>query len=116
MIATRLQSSSTSFEQVAGEEDGDPLAGEAPDEVAHVAHPGRVEARRRLVEEQQARLPQQGGGDPEPLPHPVRVAADTVLRAVGQLDELEHLADPRPRARLVVGGSSSRFLRPERYG
>ena len=33
--------------------------------------------------------------DAEPLAHPVRVAADAVLGAVAQLDELEHLVDAR---------------------
>ena len=47
---------------------------------------------------------QQRRGDPEPLAHAVRVAADAVLRAVAQLDELEHLVDPGARARLVVVG------------
>ena len=113
MIATRLQSSSTSCEQVAGEQDRDPLAGEAAHEVAHVAHPGRVEPGRRLVEQEQPRLAQQRGGDPEPLAHAVRVAADPVLRPVAQLDELEHLVDPGARAaarrsRRAAAGSAAR--------
>ena len=40
--------------------------------------PGRVEAGRRLVEQQQPRVAQQRRGDAEPLAHAVRVAADLV--------------------------------------
>ena len=58
-------------EQMAGKQDRDPFAREATDEVAHVAHPGGVEPGGRLVEQKQPRLPQQRGGDPEPLPHSV---------------------------------------------
>ena len=85
-------------EQVAREEHGEPFAREPAHELTHVAHPGRVEPGRRLVEQQQLRLPQQRGGDPEALAHPVRVAADAVLGPVAQLDQLEHLLDPRTRA------------------
>ena len=56
-----------------------PFAGEAADQLAHVAHPRRVEAGRGLVEDQQARAAQQRRGDPQALAHPVRVAADPVL-------------------------------------
>ena len=77
----------------------------------------RVEAGRRLVEQQQARLAQQRRGDPEPLAHPVRVAADPVLGAVGELDDLERLVDPRRRRRRRrARRSSSRLSRPLRYG
>ena len=80
---------------VAGEQHRDPFVGETADQRAHVAHPGRVEAGRGLVEDQQARAAQQRGGDPEPLAHAVRVAADLVLGAGAELDDVEHLVDPR---------------------
>ena len=70
-----------------------PLVGEPADERAHVPHAGRIEAGRRLVEQQQARRAQQRPGDAEALAHAVRVAADLVLRAVGEVDGVEHLAD-----------------------
>ena len=104
-------------QEVAREQDRDPVAGEPADEVAHVAHAGRVEAGRRLVEQQQPRLAQQRRRDPEPLAHPVRVAADAVLRAVAQLDDLEHLVDARARDGLVVVGEQlAGSAGPERYG
>ena len=46
----------------------------------------------------------QRGGDPEPLAHPVRVAAHPVLGPVGQLDGLERLIDPLARAVAVERG------------
>ncbi len=65
-------------EQVAREQHGDALAGEPPDQCAHVAHARRVEPGRRLVEQQQPWIAKQRAGDPEPLPHAVRVTADLV--------------------------------------
>ena len=85
--------------QVRGEQHGDALVGEPPHERAHVAHAGRVEAGGRLVEQQQPRVAQQRPGDPEPLAHAVRVAADPVLRAVGEVDGVERRADARARRR-----------------
>ena len=67
-------------QQVAGEQHGHPLVGQPPDQQPHVAHSGGVEPGGRLVEQQQLRIAQQRRGDPEPLAHPVRVAADPVAR------------------------------------
>ena len=97
---------------MARQQDRDPFAGQAADEVAHVAHAGRVETRRRLVEEEQPRLAQERGRDPEPLAHPVRVAADAMLRAVGQLDQLEYRVDARARIAVVVVGEQQQVLAP----
>ena len=79
MIATRLQSSSTSARMWLESRIVIPSDGEPLHELAHVAHAGRVEAGRRLVEQQQLRLAQQRRGDAEPLAHAVRVAADAIL-------------------------------------
>src|SRR5207302_2887544 len=72
-------------EEMARQQHGDPLAGQAANEVAHVAHAGRVEAGSGLVQEEQLRLPQKRRGDAEPLAHPVRVAADLVVATVLEL-------------------------------
>src|SRR5207253_533264 len=40
--------------------------------------------------------------DAQALAHAVRVAADAVLGAVAELDELEHLVDPAPRLAAVI--------------
>ena len=68
---------------------------EPRDERAHVAHAGRIQAGRGLVEQQQPRIAQQRRGDAETLAHAVRVAADAVALAVGQLDDVQRLVDPR---------------------
>ena len=103
--------------QVAGEQHGDALVGEPPDQRAHVAHAGRVEAGRRLVEQQQPRVAQQRAGDAEPLAHAVRVAADPVLGAVGEVDGVERRVDARRRASSPSSAAtSSRLRRPVRYG
>ena len=70
----------------------------------HVAHAGRVESGRRLVEQEHPRVAEERRGDAEPLAHPVRVAADLVLRAVAKLDDVEHLVDPAAGAASVVVG------------
>src|SRR5436305_3261223 len=79
---------------MAREQHGDALAGEPGDEPAHVPHPAWVEAVRRLVQEQEPRVADEGGGDSEPLPHALRVATDAVVRPVAEVDELEQLVDP----------------------
>ena len=82
---------------MAREQDRDPLAGEPLHELAHVAHPCGIETGRRLVEQEQLRVAQQRRRDAEPLLHPVRVAADAILRTVAQVDRVEHLLDARRR-------------------
>ena len=99
---------------MAREDDRHALVGEAADEHAHVAHPGRVEAGRRLVEQQQLRVAQQRGGDAEPLAHAVRVAADPVAGAIGELDRLQRLVDSQRCPAAIEAASSSRFRRPLR--
>ena len=62
--------------------------------------PRGIESGRRLVEDQEPRRPQQGGGDPEPLAHSVRVAADAVASArAASSTDVEHLVDARRRVR-----------------
>ena len=97
---------------VAGEQHGDPVFGEAANQLAHVAHPGRVEARGGLVEDQQARPAQQRGGDPQALAHAVRVAARPGARRAGSARRRQHLVDARSAAPSPSSAaSSSRFLR-----
>ena len=64
-------------QQVAGEEDGDPvLLGHAADQLAHFVDARRVQAVRRLVEDQQFGDRQERHGDAEALAHALRVAAN----------------------------------------
>jgi hypothetical protein len=81
-----------------------PWSGEPPDQRAHVPHAGGVEAGGGLVEQQEPRRAQQRPGDAEALTHPVRVAADLVLGAVGEVDCVERLADPAGGAVAVERG------------
>ena len=98
-------------EDVARHEHGLARRGELLERRAHGDDAGRVEPVRRLVEEQQARVAQQGGRDAEPLLHPERIGLDAVLRPLAQADELEELLDPRLRrlgARWPPGSAGSR--------
>ena len=81
-------------EDVAGDEHGPALGRLCPQQIAQPAHPLRVEAVGRLVEDQDPRLAEQRRGQRQPLPHPQRVALHPPLGGAGQLDHLQHLVDP----------------------
>src|SRR5204862_3837991 len=55
----------------------------------------RVEADRRLVEEQDLRVVQEPASDVQPLAHPARVRLDTFVLAAAEPDDLEQLVDAR---------------------
>jgi hypothetical protein len=80
-------------EQVAGDEHGGALVGQAAQQVADLDDPGRVQPVGRLVQHQQRRVGQQRGGDAEALLHAQRVGAVGVVGPVGQPDQLQHLLD-----------------------
>ena len=65
----------------------DELADEGPDVVARL----RVEARRGLVEDQQARAADEARAEVEPAAHAARVAAHEPVGGVGQAEPLERL-------------------------
>ena len=77
--------------------DGVELRLEVRDEIEHLGLDGRVEARRRLVEDEQGRILGERHRDDHALLHParelVRVAAEDAVR-VGDLHLSQHL--PRP--------------------
>ena len=82
-------------EQVAGDDDRDPELGAGPpDEREHLVAAGRVEAVRRLVEQQQARVVDEGLGELDPLLHAGRVAADRAIALLVQADVAEDLGGP----------------------
>ena len=64
--------------------------------------PAGFDTGRRLVEEQQTWRAQGACGDPQPLPHPVRVAADSIIGASVEIDQLEYPVDPAAGAPVVV--------------
>ena len=68
-------------EEVGGEHDGAALGGQLVDEGDDVAGAGRVEARGRLVEEEQLGVVQQGPGQGDPLALSGREAAGEIVGA-----------------------------------
>ena len=89
-----------------------PCAASRGQHAMHVTGADRVEAVRRFVEHQQPRPGQQRGGEPEPLAHPEREAADAVVRDVGEPDLLQRVVDAvgavasqaRQRVEVLPGG------------
>ncbi len=70
-MATRLQTSSTSASRWLESMIVMPWPARRWIEHAHVPHAAGIKPSRRLVEQQQLGVPQQRGGDPQPLAHPV---------------------------------------------
>ena len=68
---------------------------EGAQEVAQPADAFGIEAVRRLVEDEQLRLAEQRGGEPEPLPHAERVALHAPAGGRLELDQAQHLVDAR---------------------
>ena len=73
------------------------LHGEALDELAHVDALQRVEAARRLVEDQDLRVRQERHREAGALAQTAREVADEVARAVLEADALQHRGDAQPR-------------------
>ena len=83
-------------------------AGEPAIVRAQLARAHRVDADRRLVEEDHRRVVEQAAGDVQPLAHAARVALDALVLAARQADQLEQLVDPPP---LVAGRRRRRARR-----
>ncbi len=81
---------------MAAQDDRDAIRNELAQERADGVRASRIKAARRLVKEQQPRIAQQRGGDPEPLSHARRVTGDAVPCAGRQADALERPVDVRP--------------------
>ncbi len=107
-------------EQVAGDQDGGAVSGELTDQVADLAGALRIQAVRRLVEDQQVARLQQCSRQPEPLLHPRASTGGTSCRAAASARP----GRARPRcagAGRRVGGriagiQAAQVVRPERYG
>ena len=67
------------------------LADEAADDVPHAEPAARVEAGRRLVQEQQPRPADQRAGEVEPAAHAAGVGLDDPVGGVGKVELLEQL-------------------------
>ena len=84
---------------MAREHYGGSVRRELGEDAMHVPLACRVEPVDRLVQHEQPRPGEQRGGKPEPLTHPERKAAHSVVGDVGEPDLLEDLVDSRrPRA------------------
>src|SRR5690606_40113099 len=64
----------------------------------------RVETVGRLVEDQDVRVAQYGGGDAEPLTHAHGVALELSSRGRREPDQLEYLVDPLRRVARGLAG------------
>ena len=84
------------------------LLDEAPDDVPHPDPAARVEAGRRLVEDQQSRAADEGGAEVEAAAHAARVGLDDAVAGLGQLELLEQLVRRGGAPRATAGGRAVR--------
>jgi hypothetical protein len=78
-------------EVLGGEEQGRPVAHEVAQHTPELDPAARVEAGRRLVEEEHRRGGDEAGGEVEPAPHAARVVLDDLVAGLGQREPLEQL-------------------------
>ena len=79
------------FEVLRRQQDRRPLAAQVADDLPDLVATPRIETRRRLVEEEHARLREQAGRQVEPPSHPARVCLRGSVGGVGELEALEQL-------------------------
>src|SRR3712207_549476 len=91
-------------EEVAGEEDREPLAGELAHQRPDVAHAAWVQAVRRLVQDEKLWFPEERRRYRQPLLHPLRVRLYLILRPACQVHGLEHPLYRRGLVPAPVGG------------
>jgi hypothetical protein len=94
--------------QVAGQEDGPPVPGQAFDQFAYPGHALRVEAVDRLVQDQGGGVAQEGPGQTQTLAHAEGEAAHPFVRHRPQASQLDHFVHPPP-ADAVGGGQSAQM-------
>ena len=82
-------------EDVAADEDRLAHRPQLAKDLAHLDAGPRVEARGRLVEDQQRRIVDERVGEAQPLAHAAREGLDVGVALVGEADDLEQLADHR---------------------
>ncbi len=86
------------------------------DHFAELLDAARIEAVRRLVEDQQPRICEQATRDPETLAHAERVALDLVVGALGEADAGERRADPLAHLRAAHRGDDAQVLATRQVG
>ena len=78
-------------EVLRGEQDRGAAAGEVADGLPHLEATLRVEAGRRLVEEDHRRAPDQAHREVEPAAHAARVARHPLIPRAGEREAVEHV-------------------------
>jgi len=76
-------------EEMAGDEDGHPLIGQRSDQGSHLDDSGRVQPVGGLIEDEQGRPGEEGGGNSQPLFHAQRIALVTLVGLVGDRRDRE---------------------------
>ena len=94
--STRSASRSTSSRMWLEKRIVRPVGRHGTQQVHHLQPLARVHAVERLVEEQDRRVVDQRGGDLDPLPHALRVAADRPVRRVASSTRSMRASPPRP--------------------
>ncbi len=84
------------FEVLRGQEDRDAAGRELADDPPHHPAASRIQARRRLVEEDDPRVPDQGHRQVQAPLHPARIGRDQLSGRVREVELLEQLGDPLP--------------------
>jgi len=82
-------------QRMARDKHGPSLRRERTQEITQPAHPIGVKAVRRLVKDKQLGVAEQRRRKPKPLAHPERIPLDTSLRGILELDQPQHLVNPR---------------------
>jgi hypothetical protein len=88
-------------EVLGGQQDGRAVVHEAAHDAPHVLALGRVQAGRRLVEEDDRRAADEARGQVEPAAHPARVGLGGPVGGLVEVEPGEQL--PGPRAGLLAG-------------
>jgi hypothetical protein len=86
-------------QQVAADDDGRAPAGQPAQQLAQLDPTARVEARRRLVEQQHLRVVHERASQAQPLLLPARERVHRPVGVLGQAGELDQLRRPPGRAR-----------------
>ena len=84
-------------EVLRGQQQGHAVGDQLADDVPHADAARRVQAGRRLVEEQHRRAHHEARRQVEPAAHPAAIGASHAVGGVGEVEAVEQLGRPRPR-------------------
>ena len=103
-------------QQMAGDEHGASRRGVGAQEVAQPVDAFGVEAVGGLVQDEDVGVAEEGGGEPEPLPHAQREAADAPTGGAGHSPTSARTSSTRWSARPAVAARTRRWSRARRPG